>query len=182
MAHFYQNMTIYIHTWCGASVGIMNGYRGSNITFSTDCEHRMAEGGGKWKMWSLVPWREVKKSDVNFSEVKWSDVKCSAVKWSEVKMFGGMCVLWWTYSYAVTVLCSMSCCCLIAVCFMSCAVCYVLINCFMLFCFVCFACFASYFVRSVFLYCFSPCTVHSCVLYNCTIVPTAATGWKPNCN
>jgi len=60
------------------------------------------------------------------------------VKWSEVQIFGRMCVLSWTYNYAVcmwfTVQYVLSHC-FIALCFMSCALCFVLIN---------FLCFYSF--------------------------------------
>ena len=143
--------------------------------------------------------------------VKWRDLNCddktseSGGKWkkkgSEVKIFGEMYVLsqtdsnadcvWVVVQYVLLLLLLLLSDCLIAICFTSVALCYVLINCFVIFnlfvlCLLsCFVCFAFYFMCSVFLYCsvycFSPCT-ELVIFYLCTILPTTATGWKPNCS
>jgi hypothetical protein len=87
----------------------------------------------------------------------------SEVKRSEVKICGGSCVLSWTGSCVLcmwvpvqyVLLLSH---CLIAICFMSFVLCYVVINCFMCFhlfvlcSFSYFVCFTFYFVSSVFLH------------------------------
>ena len=81
---------------------------------------------------------------------------------------------------------SMSCHCLIVICFMSFAICYVIINCFMFFIRFIFVSLQYvfsffYFMCSVYLYCFVhcffPCTV-LLNLYLCTFLPSTSTGWK----
>jgi len=83
---------------------------------------RYDKSGRKWKMGIEMKWNEVKWWEVKCIEVKWTDlkrdaktsesgrkwkmgseVKWSGVKWSEAKIFGGMYVLSWTYSYAVCI-------------------------------------------------------------------------------
>ena len=85
------------------------------------------------------------------------------MKRSEERIFGGICVSSWADSYVVcmwvtlqyVLLLSHS---LIAICFMSFVLCYVMINCFVRFnlfvlcSFSCFVRFTFYFVCSVFLY------------------------------
>jgi hypothetical protein len=95
----------------------------------------------KWSgvMWSEMRWGDLKRDNkTSKSEVKWSEVKWNEVKWSEVKIFGGMCVvcgLFYSTSH-----------CRIAICFISSALCYVLINCFMFLNFSFHICFLVFYV------------------------------------
>jgi hypothetical protein len=96
------------------------------------------------------------------------------VKWSEVKIFGVMCVLSWIYSYKVCmwvtvqyVLLSHS---LIAICSMSFAFWYVLINCSLFFnCLLClFSCFVRFAsILCVLCFCIVSPHVYSCLFSIC---------------
>jgi hypothetical protein len=83
-----------------------------------------------------------------------------------VKMFGGMCVLSWTYNYAfcmwVTVQYVLLSHCLRALCFISCALCYVLIN---FLCFIYSFLFVFLFCKFCFLFCVFCVFVMFCALF-----------------
>ena len=110
--------------------------------------------------------------------------------------------IWWTVYYHGRIvldfkcglLYSMSCCCLIVwvlyalrhllfVVFQLIVLCF--FNLSVLCLFLCYVCFSFHSVWSVFLYCFVYCfspSIYLFIFYSCTILPTTATGWKPNCS